>query len=160
MAQAYTRLGDFDRAEEASQKSRRLSNVLALPDPIRFEVEALGISSKHCYDRAMTLMQSGDNAAAIDQWKIAEESLPNDPKLHHRLGICYFRTGQPALAIEHFRQALALNPKLANAHFNLGRGLEQLGRVDEAIEHYRRAVQIDPKHRAVRRLSQLGSAPR
>lgn len=160
MAQAYTRLGDFDRAEEAGQKSRRLSNVLALPDPVRFEVEALGISSKHCYDRAKALMQGGDYAAAIDQWKIAEESLPNDPQLHHRLGISYMRTGRPALGIEHYRQALELNPKLTNAHFNLGRALEQLGRVDEAIEHYRRAVQIDPNHPAVRRLDQLGSAPR
>ncbi len=160
MAQAYTRLGDFDRAEEAGQKSRRLSSVLALPDPIRFEVEALGISSQHCYDRAKALMQGGDYAAAIDQWKIAEESLPNDPQLHHNLGISCMRTGRPALAIEHYRQAIELDPKLANAHFNLGRALEQLGRVDEAIEHYRRAVQIDPNHRAVRRLGQLGSAPR
>ncbi len=160
MAQAYTRLGDFHRAKEAGQKSRRLSSVLALPDPVRFEVEALGISSKHCYDRANTLMQSGDYAAAIDQWKIAEESLPNNPPLHHRLGISYMRTGRPALAIEHYRQAVELDPKLANSHFNLGRALEQLGRVDEAIEHYRRAVQIDPNHQAVQRLDQLGSAPR
>ncbi len=105
-------------------------------------------------------MQRRDYAAVIDQRKIAAEYLPNDPQLHHRLGISYMRTGRPALAIEHYRQALELNPKLANAHFNLGLALEPLGRVDEAIEHYRRAVQIDPNHRAVRRLGQLGSAPR
>ncbi len=48
MAQAYTRLGDDDRAEEAARNSRRVpTNVLTLPDPVRYEINALGISSKH-----------------------------------------------------------------------------------------------------------------
>ncbi len=41
LARGYRLLGAHQRADEAAEKSSRLGSVLALPDPIRFQVESL-----------------------------------------------------------------------------------------------------------------------
>ncbi len=159
MAQAKARLGDSAGAREAAEKSRRTPIALSLPDPVRYEVESLGISSQHCYDRGVGLMQQGDYGGAIEQLEIAKEHLADDPEVQYRLGVCYATTRRQLQAVQHLSEAIRLNPQHAGAHFTLGRLLEAVGSVNEAIGQYRRAVQIDPDHPARERLRALGAQP-
>ncbi len=156
MALAKAKLGDADGAREATQRSRRTPIALDLPDPVRYEVEAMGISSQHCYDRAAALFQQGDYAGAIEQLEIAKEHLADDPQLQYLLGVAYARSRQRLLAIQHLSDAIRLNPRHAGAHFSLGRVLESAGQVNEAIDQDRQAVAIDPDHAARERLRALG----
>lgn len=156
IALAKTRLGDPDGAREAAELSRRTPIALGLPDPVRYEVEAMGISSQHCYDRAAARFQQGDYAGAIEQLEIAKEHLADDPDVQYLLGVAYARARQRLLAIQHLSDAIRLNPRHAGAHFSLGRVLESAGQVNEAIDQYRQAVAIDPDHAARGRLRALG----
>lgn len=122
---------------------------------------ALGTRTADVYAKLGRLhVQQRRRDDAIAAFRRAVELEPTNAHHHYNLGVTLMNHGDIESALERFRAALRLKPDYANAHFNLGIGLERLGRVDEAIEHYRRAVQIDPNHQAVRRLGQLGSAPR
>ncbi|MEE8523033.1 MAG: tetratricopeptide repeat protein, partial [Thermoanaerobaculia bacterium] len=155
-AQAYARMGDPQRAAEAAEKSQRLPSVLALPDSLAYEIEALAISSIQCDQRARRLMRQGDYAAALENLKIVEEARPDDPEVQYRLGILYTRTGESQLAIEHLVKAVRHQDDLVDAHVQLASLLMTRGRSDEAISHYRRALGHDPTN-GVAHL-QLGTA--
>ncbi len=156
IARAKARLGDADGAREAAELSRRTPIALGLPDPVRYVVEQMGVSSRHYYDRAAALFQQRDYAGAIEQFEIAKENLADDPQLQYLLGVAYARSRQRLLAIQHLSDAIRLNPRHAGAHFSLGRVLESAGQVSEAIDQYRQAVAIDPDHAARERLRALG----
>ncbi|MCH8037825.1 MAG: tetratricopeptide repeat protein [Proteobacteria bacterium] len=64
LAQSYLRLGQRQLADAAVEKSRRLPSNLALPDPIRYWVVSLGISSEICYERGKGLLRAGDYVGA------------------------------------------------------------------------------------------------
>ncbi len=117
LAQAFLRRGDAKRAQQAAQRSRSgQRRLLALPDPVRYLVNSMGISSQLCFDRAKQHLQSGDFAAAIADFRIAEEARPNDPGLHRLLGRAYAGNGQPELAQQHRLKSIRLDEEPATAH--------------------------------------------
>ena len=110
MARAYTQLGRPEDAEAAAARSARAPIALALPDPLRYEIGKLGISSWHCSERADALIQAGDYAAAIDQLEIVREQLPDNPKVHYRLGFALEKLGRTNEAITAYRHVIRIDP--------------------------------------------------
>ena len=110
MAQAYTRLGDTSAAAAATAQTRRLPRDLGLPDPIRFEVESLGVSSELCDKRAARRMAAGDFNGALEDLGIVEETRPRDAGVQYRIGLALENLGRRDEAIARYRRATRIDP--------------------------------------------------
>jgi Flp pilus assembly protein TadD len=69
---------------------------------------------------------------------------PNNPVIHHNLGLFFGRSGQNDRAITHFQEAVRLWPNFAIAHNSLGFALAISGKTDQALPHYEKALRLRP----------------
>ena len=122
MAQAYTRLGNTGAAANATAQARRLPRDLGLPDPIRFEVEMLGVSSELCEQRAARRMAAGDYAGVLEDLGIVEETRPRDAGVQYRMGLALENLGRRDEASARYRRAVRIDP----AHDAAARRLAEL----------------------------------
>jgi serine/threonine-protein kinase len=96
---------------------------------------------------AMGLVHSleRDPEAALREYRIALEGLPNDPELWVRIGYAHRRLGHWNEVMAAFERVLALDPRNAEALADLGANtLRQLRRYPEAIELYTRSLALAP----------------
>ncbi len=159
LAQAYSRLGQRQRAAVAAEKSRGPTSRLTLPDQVRAQVRAMGVSSNHFFDRAQPLVAAGQYAKALPHLRIVEKARPNDPHIQLWLGLAYVSTNQPNVAFEHLskavqqfeRQPTAAQQRddLPLAHMHLGVIQLTRRRPQEAIQHFRRALAHAPQNAQV-----------
>lgn len=98
------------------------------------------------FDRAVTLMSSGDLAQAEQGFRALAAAYPaySGPLLN--LGILHAKAGKLDEAEKAIRDAIARNGNNAAAFNQLGIVYRKLGRFKEADEAYTRAVQIDPNY--------------
>lgn len=156
LAQAYAQAGDRGRAEQAAQRAQTLAASPDVPDPVRAEVEALGLSPRHCLDRAALLAEAGDHQGVVDNLSIVAEALPDHPLVHLQLGTSYAALGRDEEALRHYERACDLQDDLIDAHLEMAPILIEQGRLTEAIEHLRRALAHAPDDPTV--LTWLGAA--
>jgi len=90
------------------------------------------------------LLRDTDPAAALERYRIAQQSAPDDPRLLLNMGIALFKTGQVEQAVDVYRSVLRMNPADVGANVNLGNCLATLGRFDEAEQCFRTALEYDP----------------
>jgi len=145
LAQALARLGQRERAEEASRRAAASRGSIGMADPVRLHVSSLGISSRHCFERARQLMQQGQFESALAQLRIVEEVRPDDAALHHYLGGALARLNAPERARQHLEKAVELDPKLAGASGELGALLLQQGDAAAAIPHLLHLLELRPE---------------
>jgi tetratricopeptide (TPR) repeat protein len=88
----------------------------------------------------------GEFKDALNYFKEATETSPDDTLAWYGLGSCYDGLDQPEEAIAAFKQVIRLDPENAEAYFNIARYYRKTGRYQDAIEAYNRAVSIDPDH--------------
>lgn len=93
---------------------------------------------------ANTLLDIGQNEAAMIEFKEALRLKPDDPKTHNDLGVALKEMGDLDGAIAEFRTVLRRNPSDVNAHNNLGVVLKAKGDLDGAIAEYRTAASLQP----------------
>lgn len=98
------------------------------------------------FDRAVTLMSSGDLAQAEQGLRSLATAYPaySGPLLN--LGILHAKAGKLDEAEKAIREAIARNGNNAAAFNQLGIVHRKQGRFKEADEAYTRAVQIDPNY--------------
>lgn len=98
------------------------------------------------FERAVTLMSSGDLAQAEQSFRSLATAYPaySGPLLN--LGILHAKAGKLDEAEKTIREAVARNGNNAAAFNQLGIVYRKLGRFQEADEAYTRAVQVDPKY--------------
>jgi tetratricopeptide (TPR) repeat protein len=98
------------------------------------------------FDRAVTLMSSGDFAQAEQGLRSLAAAYPaySGPLLN--LGILHTKAGKLDEAEKAIREAISRNGNNAAAFNQLGIVYRKLGRFKEADEAYTRAVQIDPNY--------------
>jgi tetratricopeptide (TPR) repeat protein len=90
------------------------------------------------------LVEAGDAAGAITQFRKAIELQPDHPFAHYNLGTVLLQQQQYEEAASHLRIALAGDPRNIDARINLGQALTGLERTNEAIEQYSLALAQDP----------------
>lgn len=138
LAQGYMRIGDGPRALEASEASRRLSPVIALNDPVRGLVQALGASSNVCYSRVVQLLKSGRPQEALPYLRTLEQVKPEDPKVHLWSAFAHLRLGDRELSRSYLANALRLKEKLEDADRTLAPLPTARRQLDETIHEFRR----------------------
>jgi tetratricopeptide (TPR) repeat protein len=100
----------------------------------------------------LELGQCGD---AVDCYRCALQSTPDDAQVHCNLGNAQRQLGLLEEAIASSRRAIALDPTLSVAHNNLGLILAALGQREEAVASYRQALLLNPNYVEV--LNNLGT---
>ena len=81
---------------------------------------------------------------AIQSYKEAIRTNPNDFDAHFGLGGCYSELGNEEEALKATKEAVRIRPDYPFAHIALGLNYHNLGRYDEAIETYKHAIELDP----------------
>ncbi len=94
--------------------------------------------------RGDALQQSGDNAAAIQDFKEAAKLDPTSPRPWVGLGNVYSAMSDYLHAFESYDHAMRIAPDDPIVNDNRGTALESLGRHDEAIAAFSRAIARDP----------------
>ncbi len=98
------------------------------------------------FDRAVTLMSSGDLAAAEKEFRSLAAAYPTYSGPLLNLGILHAKAGKLEEAEKAINDAIARNGTNAAAYNQLGIVYRKLGRFKDADEAYTRAVQIDPSY--------------
>ncbi|HEY0682432.1 MAG TPA: tetratricopeptide repeat protein [Steroidobacter sp.] len=98
------------------------------------------------FERAVTLMSSGDLAQAEQSFRALATAYPSYSGPWLNLGILHAKAGKLDEAEKALREAVARNGNNAAAYNQLGIVYRKLGRFKEADEAYTRAVQVDPNY--------------
>jgi tetratricopeptide (TPR) repeat protein/mono/diheme cytochrome c family protein len=95
-------------------------------------------------DLALMLVESGDLAGALKEFKQTLALNPESAAARYNVGFALLAAGQPAAARSFFEQALKVDATHARAHDGLGRVLQASGDLAAALGHYREAVRLNP----------------
>jgi protein O-GlcNAc transferase len=106
-------------------------------------------------NRAQTLCEQGDYAAAEQLCRDLEQSHPGNANVHYAIGVIARRRGDLEQAYHRFERALQLEPTYPLCLNTHGLLLRDLGRVHDARRCFERALQADPRFGAA--MNNLGS---
>ncbi|MTD33028.1 tetratricopeptide repeat protein [Paludibacterium denitrificans] len=95
--------------------------------------EQLAISQ---LNRALSLLQHGQPAAAKPILLKVRQAFPDSPQLYFALGLACAALLQNEAALEHFAKAIELAPTFAAAYINQGVLLKKMGQPAKAIACY------------------------
>jgi Flp pilus assembly protein TadD len=96
-------------------------------------------------DLGNALIQRGDPANAIKEYKLAVSLQPDDPMVHNNLGNALQAARRYPESIVEFRRALELDPGQIPTYYNLANTLMANNQIDEAVKYYHRAIEKNPK---------------
>jgi tetratricopeptide (TPR) repeat protein len=92
------------------------------------------------------LMRQGRFQEAMDHYRQALRTAPDDVDSLVSVGNALFGEGREDEAADCYRRALKSNPNNPEAHVNLAVILAHRGQVEEAMEHDRKALENNPNH--------------
>ncbi len=110
LAQAEMRLGNTAAAEDYAARASTATEELAVPDPVRLGIQQMNVSAAQSAARAARLIQAGEYEAALEQMRIVEQTRPDEPSTHYRIGVCLAHLDRPVEALTHLERAAELAP--------------------------------------------------
>ena len=154
LAVAYRGLGQTGKAE--SLASRWKNTEVALPDPLREELNMSVRSGLALELRGIKALERGDYAAAATHFRegltLAPEGSGLSRSLRHKLGTALALTGQTDEAVRAFEETVRLAPPdaldeaAAKASYSLGVMLASAGETARAIERLTAALRFSPNY--------------
>jgi protein O-mannosyl-transferase len=96
------------------------------------------------FNLAMSLLEYGRTAEALEHLKIAANLTPHDPDIQYDLGTYFLQHDQLDEAAHRFNIALADRPDFPEAHNALGSVLSRQGKLDKAIIQFSEALWLKP----------------
>jgi tetratricopeptide (TPR) repeat protein len=102
--------------------------------------------AKQRFERAVTLLNSGDTAKAEQELRALGEAYPQYSGPSVNLGILQMKAGKLADAEATLKQAVDRNPQNAQAHNELGIVYRREGKFTDADGAYQRAIEIAPDY--------------
>jgi TolB-like protein/tetratricopeptide (TPR) repeat protein len=82
---------------------------------------------------------------ALEEFRKASETLPNDSEMRESVGLIYRRKGKLEEAIAEFEAAEQLDPQNANVLTNLSSSYRAMRRVEETLAYDARLVELSPE---------------
>ena len=80
-------------------------------------------------------VRTGRTSQTIEIYEKALERKPDQPRIHHFLGVLYEYGGKPELAVTHYEEAIKLSPDLAESKNNLAYLYAESGKnLDRALD--------------------------
>jgi len=95
-------------------------------------------------NRGARLSIQGEYEAALDYFKRAAETNPDDPEAWFGLGSCYVGLDRPDDAIRAYRRPIEKDPDNALAHFILAMYYKAVGQFDDEVAALSEVIRIDP----------------
>jgi tetratricopeptide (TPR) repeat protein len=102
--------------------------------------------AKQRFERAVTLLNSGDTAKAEQELRALGDAYPQYSGPAVNLGILQMKAGKLPDAEATLKQAVDRNPRNAPAHNELGIVYRREGKFTEADAAYQRAIEIAPDY--------------
>src|SRR5262249_6939401 len=96
--------------------------------------------------RANELLDKGNARGAVDLYREALKTDPNNAKTHYNLALALERLGDRAAERQALEKAVQLDPKLALAQNQLGLMYLSEGRADDAEKALQAALAVDPQY--------------
>ena len=93
---------------------------------------------------AENLVAAGDLEAAARIYEHVMSFSPDEPQLHHVLGLVYLEQGRTNAAISHIDRSTHLNPSNADSYRSLGDAYKAAAKPDAAIRAYEKALSLSP----------------
>ena len=154
LAMAYRGLGQTEKAESLATQWR--NTELAVPDPLRQELDMAVQSGLSFELRGVRALESRDFAAAADLFRRGLElAAPGSTlrrSLRHKLGTALALSGDTGGAAREFEETVRLAPKegldepAAKASYSLGILHAGSGRDAEAVQHLTTALRYNPNY--------------
>jgi tetratricopeptide (TPR) repeat protein len=98
------------------------------------------------FDVAAGLVNKGEYAAAVPEWKKAVEMQPDDVNAHFNFGETLLRAGSVEDGIAELQESIKLSPNFPEAHNNLGVAMMHGGRNEESEKELRLAITQNPEY--------------
>lgn len=145
----YIRLGEAcaaldDRACVAESEQQAGDGPVAMADPLQDRIEELGTPNGLRREIAVRLARAGKYDEAVESFRKAIRTRPDDAELHLYLGIMQARSGNPVDAEASYLEAVRLDPDDARIHFALGQLYAGAGNDERAVDAYLRALVAQP----------------
>lgn len=102
--------------------------------------------AKQRFERAVTLLNSGDTAKAEQELRALGEAYPQYSGPAVNLGILQMKAGRLTDAEATLKRAVDRNPQNAQAHNELGIVYRRQGKFGDADAAYQRAIEITPDY--------------
>ena len=112
--------------------------------------EAARVYAITANDLGMAFQQSGNLAAAMDQYRLAVSLRPDFPEALYNLGNSLREVGDLAQSADYLKRAIDLRPNYVQALQSLGYTLLVSGRFAEGEGTFKRLVDLDPRNVAAR----------
>lgn len=93
------------------------------------------------YQLGLEQMRSENYQAALLEFRKAEATSPDNPRVYNAMGLIYADLGRTDEAEKAYRKALALKSDYSDVHLHLGVLYASQNRCEEAIPHFDKAVE-------------------
>jgi Flp pilus assembly protein TadD len=107
-------------------------------------------------NRAFELIEKGQMAEAVQEWRKVVQLDPDDAKAHFDLAVALTGSDQEREAVDEYRKACDLDPHQAGWFAHLAASLSQTGDLDGAVVNFRKSLALDPSNAGVE--ANLGAA--
>ncbi len=143
---AWRNLGDAEKAQ--AYLAKRGVNEPSYPDPLFDAISGGKARIGGLWANMNAGSQAfvdGDYFTAVDEFRVATQSHPDEPRSWQSLGMALNRVGDREGAEQAYLAALDLVDENAVVHHDLATLLLRAGRFDDAEGHLLRAIAIDPQ---------------